>query len=78
MPRFTFSLRDVHQVREAGMVQTDSFTEALDAISEHLSAKEGDTLEIGVSGFPPALYTCIRPSDEETASGWLPSRQLAA
>ena len=78
MPRFTFSLRDVHQVREAGMVQTDSFAEALDAISEHLTAQEGDTLEIGVVGFPPAHYTCIRPSSEETASGWLPARQMAA
>ena len=78
MPRFTFSLRNVHQVREAGMVQTDSFTEALDAISEHLTAQEGDTLEIGVTGFPPAHYTCIRSSDEETASGWRPARQIAA
>lgn len=77
MPRFSFSLRNLHQVREAGMVQTDSFSEALTAISEHLTAQEGDTLEIGVNGFPPAHYTCIRSSDER-GSGWRPATELAA
>ena len=48
MPRFQFALSTMHQVREAGVVQSESFTDALSAISEHVEAREGDTLVIGV------------------------------
>ena len=49
MPRFRFALSNssTHQVREAGMVQTETFDDAMTAISEHLDAREGETLEIG-------------------------------
>ncbi len=77
MPRFMFSLKNTNQVREAGVVQSDSFTDALSAISEHVSAHEGDTLEIGVSGFPPARYECIWAADEGTST-WRPAGQRAA
>ena len=58
MPRFHFSLSTADLV-EAGFVQSDSLDEAMAVINEHLSAKEGDTLEIGVRGFPPARYECV-------------------
>ncbi len=77
MPRFQFQLRNPKQVRQAGVVQSDSFTDALSAISEHVSPREGDTLEIGVNGFPPALYECVWMPERGT-SDWLPSTRLAA
>ena len=77
MPRFQFALSTLHEVREAGVVQTDSFTDALSAISEHVEAREGDTLVIGVSGFPPAKYECVWSIDQGT-SAWKPAGLLAA
>ena len=53
MPRYQFSI-STNEVCEAGVIHSDSFAEALDAISE--SAREGSTLEIGVEGFPPARF----------------------
>jgi hypothetical protein len=77
MPRYQFALSSIHQVREAGVVQSESFSDALSAISEHVSAHEGDTLEIGVNGFPPARYECVWSSDRGTST-WRPTGQLAA
>ena len=77
MPRFSFAVRSISEVREAGIVQSDSFGDALSAISEHVSALEGDTLEIGVSGFPPARFECVWLADSG-ASSWRPAGQLAA
>ena len=77
MPRFQFALSNTQQVREAGIVQSDSFSDALTAISEHVEAREGDTLEIGVPGFPPARYECVWSMDRG-ASAWRPAGQMAA
>lgn len=77
MTRFLFSLRNTNQVRQAGVVQSESFTEALTAISGHVTAREGDTLEIGVTGFPPAKYECIWSLDQGS-NGWRPTGQRAA
>ena len=77
MPRYRFALSSMQQVREVGSVQTDSFTDAFTAISEHLEAHEGDTLEIGVAGFPPARFECVWSMDEGTGA-WKPSGRLAA
>jgi len=77
MPRFSFAVRSTNEVREAGVVQSESFGDALSAISEHVSALEGDTLEIGVSGFPPARFECVWLADSG-ASSWRPAGQLAA
>ena len=76
MPRFNFSLISSGLVGEAGVVQSDSFDDALAAISEHVTANEGDTLEIGVNGFPPARYH--RVGLLAGARGWRPAGQLAA
>ena len=76
MPRYNFSLFTSGLVGEAGVVQSDSFDDALAAISEHVTAKEGDTLEIGVNGFPPARY--LRVDIANGTRGWRPAGQLAA
>ena len=76
MPQFTFSLSTVGQVREAGIVQSESFTDALEAIDQNCSLTEGDTLEIGVSGFPPARFERVRSS--EGSLDWQLHDRLAA
>ena len=77
MPRFQFQLRTPAQVRQAGVVQSESFSDALSAISEHVKAQEGDTLEIGVRGFPPARFECVWSADRGEG-GWRPSGLKAA
>lgn len=77
MPNFMFAHRSVDGDGEVGFVRSDSFAEALGAIQEQLPAAEGDLLELGVHGFPPARYLCVARSVEgETA--WRPVAQLAA
>ena len=77
MPRFQFALSSMQQVREAGVVQSESFNDALSAISDHVEAREGDTLEIGVPGFPPARYHYGWSIDAGEGT-WCPSGRLAA
>ncbi|CAA9302828.1 MAG: hypothetical protein AVDCRST_MAG11-957 [uncultured Gemmatimonadaceae bacterium] len=76
MPRYNFSLFTSGLVGEAGVVQSDSFDDALAAISEHVTANEGDTLEVGVFGFPPARYRKV--SEAAGLRAWQPAGQLAA
>ena len=71
MPRFQFSLANQDTVREAGAVTSDSFREALDAIAEQSDARVGDTLEIGVYGFPPAKFELIKTG--RRSRGWRPT-----
>ncbi|HKG91723.1 MAG TPA: hypothetical protein VKA84_07535 [Gemmatimonadaceae bacterium] len=72
MPRYQFALStSASTVRQAGFVHSDSWTGALSAITEQLPVQEGDTLEIGVQGFPPAHYLL---SDHM----WLPASLRAA
>ena len=59
MTRFTFSLSRAGVASDAGIVLGDSFTEALDALAREPQVAVGDTIEIGVPGFPPARYECI-------------------
>ena len=77
MPRFRFSLTTLDEIREAGIVQSSSFAEALNAIGEHATVHEGDTLEIGVPGFPPAKYLYLGTEQGGTRS-WRPAGLLAA
>jgi len=76
MPRFHFALSTADLV-ESGFVQSDSLDEAMAVINEHVSAREGDTLEIGVRGFPPARYECVW-SIPGTDAAWRPAGELAA
>jgi hypothetical protein len=77
MPRFQFALSTAESLPQAGVVQSESFAEALTAVGEHVSAGFGDILEIGVTGFPPARYECLGASRGGTRR-WRPAGQLAA
>ncbi len=77
MPQFQFALTSVNLVREAGVVQSESFTDALDAIDQNCMLTEGDTLEIGVPGFPPARFERIAALSGP-GQAWRSSGLLAA
>ena len=77
MTRFEFSLKGPDEIRQAGVVQSESFDDALSLVSKHVTVQDGDTLEIGVAGFPPARYAFV-PSDAIDAVNWRPIGLLAA
>ena len=76
MATYTFSLSTSDQARQAGIIQSGSFDEALRLVGERMPVNRGDTLEIGVNGFPPARYECIEASLDGNVF-WVPS-SLAA
>ena len=59
MATYTFSLSTSEQARQAGIIQSTNFDEALRLVGERMPVTRGDTLEIGVRGFPPARYECV-------------------
>ena len=59
MATYTFSLSTSHDARQAGLIQSASFEEALRLVGERMPVSQGDTLEIGVKGFPPAHFECV-------------------
>jgi hypothetical protein len=76
MSKFSFSVRSIDS-RQDGVIESDSFIAAVDALGEHVTVHTGDVLEIGVWGFPPARYECVG----EATSGyplWMPAGKLAA
>ena len=55
MSRFQFAISSgPESVRQAGVVESDSFNEAVVLLGEKIPVRTGDSLEIGVSGFPPS------------------------
>lgn len=78
MATYTFALSSSEEARQAGLIQSSSFDEALRLVGERMTVNRGDSLEIGVNGFPPAHYECV----ESLLDGcvfWKPaSRKLAA
>lgn len=76
MPRFTFSLAKAGVAHEAGAVLSASFNEALDTLAQQPQVSVGDTLEIGVPGFPPARYECV--GFGQAGRSFLPVNRLAA
>ena len=52
-------------------MHSESWAGALTAITDQLPVHNGDTLEIGVEGFPPAHY-------QLTEHMWMPANQRAA
>jgi len=58
MSRFRFTLSNA-AVRQEGTVDSDSFTNAVETLWQHVDVKQGDVLEIGVLGFPPARFECV-------------------
>jgi hypothetical protein len=78
MATFTFSLSTSEDARQAGLIQSTSFDEALRLVGERMTVSQGDTLEIGVKGFPPARYECVEALLDGTIF-WAPaSTKLAA
>lgn len=79
MSRFQFSLNNNEHVRQAGVVQSDSFDEALELLRARVPAKPGDVLELGVPGFPPAQFECVASLLDGKAA-WSPrgANRLAA
>ena len=59
MATYTFSLSTSVDARQAGLIQSTSFEEALRLVGERMTVTQGDTLEIGVKGFPPARFECV-------------------
>lgn len=77
MATYTFSLSKSEDMRQAGIVQSASFDEALRLVGERMTVTQGDLLEIGVKGFPPARYECVEALLDGTVF-WQPSARLAA
>jgi hypothetical protein len=77
MAKFTFALGSNADVRQAGIIQSDSFDDALRVLGQKVSVRKGDTLEIGVSGFPPAHFECIAALMDGDVL-WRPAGQKAA
>ena len=76
MSEFRFSLSSI-EARRSGVIESNSFGEAVDALGQHVTVQAGDVLEIGVLGFPPAHYECVG----EMSKGhpvWMPAGKLAA
>ncbi len=63
-------------VRQAGVVESPSFDEAVTLLSERVPVQAGDSLEIGVTGFPPARYQCVGAIRSRPIS--VPEGKLAA
>ena len=59
MATYMFSLSTSEESRQAGLIQSPTFEEALRLVGERITVTRGDTLEIGVKGFPPAHYECV-------------------
>ena len=77
MSKFQFAISSGPEfVRQAGVVESDSFNEAVVLLGTKISVRAGDSLEIGVHGFPPARYHCI--GEMKSRPIWVPEGQLAA
>jgi hypothetical protein len=78
LSKFQFAISSgPESVRQAGVVESDSFDDAVVLLGEKVSVRTGDSLEIGVTGFPPARFQCVsalrggRPI-------WIPQGLMAA
>ena len=76
MATYTFSLSTSDESRQAGVIHSASFDEALRLVGEQMSVNTGDTLEIGVRGFPPAHYECVEALLDGTIF-WQPAARSA-
>ena len=75
MSKFSFSVSGADS-RKEGVIDSDSFIAAVDALGQHVEVRTGDTLEIGVAGFPPARYHCV--GELKSLPIWIPAGQKAA
>jgi hypothetical protein len=77
MPSYQFSINSGSNMTRAGIVRSETFEGALEAIDDQMEPAAGDTLQIGVRGFPPAHFECVW-SVEDGVRSWMPARALAA
>ena len=78
MSTFQFAISSgPESVRQAGVVESDSFDAAVVLLGERIPVHEGDSLEIGVAGFPPARYDCVG-AVRNGRPIWVPAGRLAA
>ena len=59
MTRYQFAFNSAGSGREAGVVRSTDYRSALEVLDQHITATPGDTLEIGVPGFPPMRYEAV-------------------
>ncbi len=64
-------------IRQAGVVESDTFKDAVTLLGERIPVRAGDSLEIGVAGFPPARYECVG-AVKSGRPVWVPAGRLAA
>lgn len=77
MSKYQFAISSgPESIRQAGVVETNSFSEAVDLLGERIPVQAGDHLEIGVTGFPPARYHCVGAIHKRPI--WVPEGRLAA
>ena len=72
MATYTFALSMSDEARQAGIIQSTSFQEALRIVGQRMPVNRGAKLEIGVRGFPPARYECVE-STLDGAVFWQPA-----
>jgi hypothetical protein len=78
LSRFQFAISSgPESVRQAGVVESDSFSEAVVLLGEKIPVRTGDSLEIGVSGFPPARFFCVSAT-KGASPVWMPADRMAA
>jgi hypothetical protein len=75
MSRYSFAVSGPESRRE-GVIESDSFIAAVDALGQHVDVQMGDELEIGVYGFPPARYRCV--GEARSLPVWMPAGLKAA
>jgi hypothetical protein len=78
MSKYQFAISSgPESVRQAGVVESGSFDDAVMLLGERIPVQAGDSLEIGVAGFPPARYQCLGAVKGGTPI-WVPEGRLAA
>ena len=78
MSKFLFAISSgPESIRQAGVVESESFDEAVIIMGQRIPVHTGDLLEIGVSGFPPARYRCIG-AVKNGRPLWVAAGELAA
>ncbi|MBA3671533.1 MAG: hypothetical protein H0W68_05860 [Gemmatimonadaceae bacterium] len=78
MSTFQFAISaGPESVRQAGVVESSSFAEAVILLGEKIPVSTGDSLEIGVTGFPPARFQCAG-AGRKGRPVWVPEGRLAA
>lgn len=77
MPRFWFALCRGENIRGTGTLTASSLCDALRSVSRRGAPVAGDSLEIGLEGFPPARYECVF-RDFDTPLAWQLVNRMAA